>query len=199
MDSQWLKIQLLANPEKTKAGLAAAIGLEPPAVSKILNGTRQIKAQEYIQMREYFGLPNDGAASTSRHYSALRVKPLDDADGFGDGKTPPSDWAIPGQITGSRTQPEKIRIFEVQDSFMEPDFRKGDHVLVDTADRKIEIPGVFIITDGYTNLLRHCECSPKSSDGEIRISARQHGFHAQILKRGDFILIGRVMAKLQML
>ena len=56
MDSQWLNRQFELYPTKTKARLADVLGLEPPAVSKILKGMRQIKAKEYALMRQYFGL-----------------------------------------------------------------------------------------------------------------------------------------------
>jgi plasmid maintenance system antidote protein VapI len=131
MDSQWLKTQFAANPDKSKAGLAAAIGLEPPAVSKILNGTRQIKAQEYLQMREYFGLPVDGLSAVRKTYT---VKAQDGQDGFDDGSAPPSEWSIPSVISSQAAGPNKTnRVFQVRESFMEPEFKRGEHVLVDIA------------------------------------------------------------------
>jgi plasmid maintenance system antidote protein VapI len=197
MDSQWLKTQFAANPDKSKAGLAAAIGLEPPAVSKILNGTRQIKAQEYLQMREYFGLPVDGLSAVRKTYT---VKAQDGQDGFDDGSPPPSEWSIPSVISSQAAGPNKTnRVFQVRESFMEPEFKRGEHVLVDIADRKPSPPGAFIISDGFSNMLRYCEYTPKSGDTEIRISARRNGFQPQTLKPGDFLVIGRVIAKLQMI
>jgi hypothetical protein len=202
MDGQWLKTQFASNPEKTKAGLAAAIGVEPPAVSKILNGSRQIKAQEYILMREYFGLPSDGHDGARRKVVSYSVNLTDGKDGHSleDGATPPAEWTIPANISGPRaaTPGGKNRIFQVRDSLMEPEFSKGEHVLVDTADRKPSPSGVFIVSDGFSNMLRYCEYLPKSSDA-VRISARMEGFQPQVLKAGDFLLIGRVVAKLQMI
>lgn len=197
MDSQWLKTQFSANPDKSKAGLAAAIGLEPPAISKILNGTRQIKAQEYLLMREYFGLPVDGLSAVRKTYT---VKAQDGQDGFDDGSPPPTEWSIPSVIAPH--MPDKdgktTRVFQVRENLMEPEFKRGDHVLVDIADRKPAPPGAFIISDGFSNMLRYCEYAPKSNETEIRISARKNGFQPQVLKPGDFLVIGRVVAKLQM-
>ncbi|MCE7887605.1 MAG: XRE family transcriptional regulator [Alphaproteobacteria bacterium PRO2] len=194
MDSQWLKTQFAANPDKSKAGLAAAIGLEPPAISKILNGTRQIKAQEYLQMREYFGLPVDGHGATRKTYTVKAQ------EGFDDGSPPPAEWAIPSVISSHAAGPNKAnRVFQVRESFMEPEFKRGEHVLVDISDRKPSPPGAFIISDGFNNMLRYCEYTPKSGETEIRISARKDGFQPQILKPGDFIIIGRIIAKLQMI
>src|SRR5262245_42565935 len=163
MDSQWLKTQFASNPGKTKAGLAETIGLEPPAISKILNGTRQIKAQEYILMREYFGLPSDGHASLKKSPATYTIKPLDGDGGFRDGQTPPADWVIPASILSSRTSApaDKIRIFQVRENVMEPDFRNGEYVLVDISDKKPAPPGIFIVSDGFGNMLRQCEYTPK--------------------------------------
>ncbi|HQX26403.1 MAG TPA: hypothetical protein PKX38_00540 [Alphaproteobacteria bacterium] len=198
MDSQWLKTQFAANPDKSKAGLAAAIGLEPPAISKILNGSRQIKAQEYLLMREYFGLPVDGHSAARKTYT---VKVHDGQDGLYDGSAPPAEWAIPSTIAAHAPgeNGKTTRVFQVRENLMEPEFKRGEHVLVDISDRKPSPPGAFIISDGFSNMMRFCEYAPKSNDGEIRISARQNGFQPQVLKPGDFIVIGRVIAKLQMI
>lgn len=198
MDSQWLKTQFANNPDKTKAGLAAAIGLEPPAVSKILNGTRQIKAHEYIQMRGYFGLPVDGDAAIRRTPAANTVG----SKGMDEGPGAPGEWSIPAMVTAAqaaRDTDKNTRMFQVRDAAMEPEFKRGESVLVDMADRVPTPPGVFLVTDGFSSMLRHCEYTPRSNGTEIRISARQNDFQSQVLKAGDFLIIGRVVAKLQML
>lgn len=201
MDGQWLKTQFLSNPGKTKAGLAAAIGLEPPAISKILNGSRQIKAQEYVAMREYFGLPADGQSTLKRKIASYTVMHGGkDGHDLHDRAAPPSDWIIPASILGARSGGNigKTRVFQVHDSHMAPEFQKDDHVLVDVSDRKPNPPGTFIISDGFSNMLRHCEYLAKSADS-IRISAYDGGFQAHTLQAGDFLIIGRVIAKLQMI
>lgn len=201
MDSQWLKTQFQLNPDKTKAGLAVAIGLEPPAVSKILNGTRQIKAQEYILMRHYFGMPVDG------HHA---VKPLNGQNrgigsnekGFAENKAKggTDEWTIPtASFSSLQKESENVRIFQVRDNFMEPVFNKGEYVLVDLADKKISSPGIFIISDGYSHMLRRCEEVKKPSGPEIRISASSSAFQPQTLKNDDILILGRVLARLQML
>lgn len=53
---QWLK-QGLKKPHKTQAGLAAALNVDPSAISKIISGTRQIKAHELPKIAEYIGEP----------------------------------------------------------------------------------------------------------------------------------------------
>ncbi len=202
MDFQWLKTQLMLHPQKTKAELARALGLEPPAVSKILNGTRQIKASEYVAMRRFFGMPVDGASSLQKQAHSYTLLPLDAGGSLAEERDPLlSEWVIPANILSARTQapPDQIRIFQVRENIMEPDFRQGEHVLVDLSDTHPSPPGVFVVTDGFGQMLRQCEFIPRSNPPEIRISASTSGFQAQTLTSEDFEIVGRVIAKLQML
>jgi hypothetical protein len=203
MDSQWLKTQFSVHPDKTKADLAKALGLEAPAISKILGGARQIKAQEYLSMRRFFGLPVDGETAVKPSSSAYTIEPLENNPGLGEEPHRPQDdeWVIPANILNTRTQApqEKIKKFQVRESAMEPDFKQGEHVLVDLTDQNPSPPGVFVVSDGFGYMVRRCEFIPKTNPPEIKISAKSNGFHSQTLKLGDFTIIGRVIAKLQML
>ena len=207
MNSQWLKRQFDCNTDKSKAGLARALSLEPPAISKILNGTRQIKAKEYNLMRQYFGLPIDGERASSLPENSYRLDTYDGSLGNAAGmmetpeNTRENSWIIPAEILSARTQapPNKIKIFSVQESFMEPEYRRGEHVLIDLSDQTPSPPGAFIISDGFGVMLRNCEYVPHSDPAEIRVSACNTSFQTQVLQQGDFEVIGRVIAKLQWL
>ncbi len=201
MDSQWLKIQFDINPDKSKAELARALGLEPPAVSKILNGARQIKAQEYNLMRKFFGLPVDGEHATRPSNDGYRLETLAGGQGLEEDSGHDGSWVIPAEILNQRTQasPNQIKIFKVQDHFMEPEFRRGEHVLVDLSDAKPTPPGNFIISDGFGHMLRACAFAPKSNPPQIKISAMASEFQTQVLEAGDIDIVGRVIAKLQWL
>jgi hypothetical protein len=202
MDSQWLKTQLACNPDKSKADLAKAIGLQASGISKILAGGRQIKAHEYIAMRRFFGLPVDGeaAARASRSSSSYTILPLEEV--FKENQdTVNLEWVIPANILNARTQapPEKIKIFQVRENAMEPDFKQGEYVLVDLSDIKPSPPGVFLVSDGFGNMVRDCAFVAKTNPPAVRISAKKEGFLSQTLKLDDFVIIGRVIAKLMML
>ena len=200
MDAQWLKAQFEHHPDKTKAQLAQALGLEASAVSKILSGSRQIKAPEYVIMRRFFGLPSDGGsgANVSQSYVVGELNKqaqLEENDGA------QSQWIIPAQIIKKHTDTpsEQIKSFQVSDNMMAPDFNKDEHVLVDLSDQCPSPPGTFILSDGFGFLLRHCEFVPHSDPPEITISAVKKTFETQTLSEGKFEIIGRVMAKLQWL
>lgn len=200
MDSRWLKKQFDLNPKKTKAGLARAMGLEPPAVSKILKGTRQIKAQEYAIMRRYFDLPVDGEAAVS---TKPVLKPLAQEAVLQEEDAPPDndDWVIPEKILRQHTKapPDQIKIFTVDEALMEPGFKRGERVLVDLSDQMPSPPGVYIVSDGYSYLTRQCEIVPGSDPVEITLSARDQSFKSQRLKLDELKIIGRVIAKLHWL
>jgi hypothetical protein len=201
MDSQWLKAQLRANPEKSKAELAKALGVVPPAISKILNGTRQIKAQEYISMRIFFGLPTDGDRAVSApaprgsHKKLLTVSLSERHETVTD-----DAWIIPPEILSTRINapPDKIRVFAVNENLMEPDFREGESVLVDISDQMPSPSGVFVISDGYGHMLRHCAIVPGAELASVVVSTNVRSFAPQKLDINDFSIIGRVIAKLQM-
>jgi len=199
MDSQWLKAQFSIHQDKSKTDLAARLGLEPSAISKILSGGRQIKAPEYMIMREFFGMPSDGASAVDRGPHSYTIKPLENsmkesADEAG------QEWIIPSGILSARTSapPDQIRIFTVRETAMEPDFRQGEHVLVDVSDMTPTPPGVFVISDGFGQMIRHCTFVPLKKPPVIQVSAKSKSFEAQILKPDEFTIIGRVIAKLQM-
>lgn len=202
MDSQWLITQFALNPAKTKAGLAQALGLEPPAISKILKGMRQIKAQEYAAMRHYFGLTHDGESATRPHKDSYILTTLGSGESLQDaGPANITEWIIPSNILSGRTKApsDQIKIFEVRENTMEPDFRRGEHVLIDLSDKRPSPPGVFVVSDGFGHLIRQCEFLPGVQPPEIKVSAKDKSFQPQILKSDEFKVVGRIIAKLQLL
>lgn len=198
--SLWLKAQFEAHPSLSKAELAKALKLEPPAISKILNGSRQVKADEYATMRRYFGLPVDGQAATAGGQAAYILDPLHNTQSLQDdnGDAAPQ-WHIPAEIISKRTQatPDKIRVFTIEDNLMEPNFRRDEPVLVDLSQTTPSPPGTFIVSDGFGYMARNCEFLPNSTPPEIKLSASDTSFQPQTLKADDFRIIGRVIAKLQ--
>lgn len=201
MDSEWLKLQFRLHPGRNKAGLAEALGLGAPAVSKILSGGRQIKAAEYIAMRRYFGLPVDGdrAARPAPDHYVLAPLP---AAGMKEKQSPTEDsWTIPARLLKPHTAaaPEQIRIFTVQEADMAPDFMPGEHVLVNMADVMPSPPGVFIVSDGMGHIIRRCEYVPHSNPALVKLSAASGKYDSHTLPLKDAGLVGRLIAKLQWL
>lgn len=202
MDRDWLQAQFRAYPDKSKAGLARALGVEPSAVSKILNGTRQIKAAEYVRMRQFFGLPSDGGR-TADLPNSYRLDPLpglsEKASPQGGMDTAQEAWVMPASLLAARTKapPEQIRIFAIQDQAMMPDYRPGEQVLVDLSDVKPSPPGVFVLSDGVGHIVRQCEIVPNEKPLSVRVRALNSSYESYRLRMEQAGIIGRVIARLQ--
>lgn len=55
MDLDWIR-EGLTRPGKTQRGLAAALGIDPSAVSRLLTGRRRLRADEIVAVAEYLGV-----------------------------------------------------------------------------------------------------------------------------------------------
>ncbi len=204
MDREWLETQFKIHRDKSKADLARALGLEPPAVSKILSGGRQIKAQEYVTMRLFFGMPAEGERAVMP--GAGRSYVLDTLDfAMNEKETPETEsgdsWVIPAHLFEGRTKspPEKIKIFAVQEDAMIPEIYQGEQVLVDLSDKKPSPAGVFVVSDGLGYIIRQCEYVPHSDPPEIKLSARNSKYDSYVTLLEKAEIIGRAIAKLQWL
>lgn len=201
MDSHWLQKQFELNPNSSKADLAKALGLEPPAISKILKGTRQIKAQEYLIMRAFFGHPVDGHAALAPRFSA---NPLSYANTLReqDNGSNAQAWRIPKDIQAVHQSGEpnkRTRIYTIRETTMMPDFKPGERVLIDLDDILPTRVGPFLISDGQGFMVRECVLVARSNPAEISIAAKAKNFLPQTLLLSDVIIIGRVIAKLHTL
>lgn len=197
MDSQWLKTQFDLHPGKSRADLARALALDPPAISKILAGGRQIKAHEYIAMRKFFGLPTDGERAVAA--SSYRLQILSAGMAEKEREDDQEAWIMPAHLLESRTDapPEKIRIFTIRDNSMEPDFMVGAQVLVDLSDTAPSPPGVFILSDGLGHVLRQCDIIPGEMPLQVNVLARNGtAFRLPLAKAA---IVGRVIARLDWL
>lgn len=197
--AEWLKAQFTINKDKAKADLARALGLEPPAISKILNGTRQIKAREYTIMRQFFGLPVDGI---NRANTVMPVKTIGNTQTLMNDNDQDFDWQMPDEFLkmGRKVSPVDVSLgqfgnFCIQDHYMEPHFKSGETILVDLSDKIPSPSGVFVVSDKFSHMVRHCEIIPQSQSSEIKITAYDKGFQTQILRISDFEIVGRVVAR----
>jgi len=188
------------HPDKTKADLARALGLEPPAVSKILSGRRQIKVHEYINMRNFFGLGGSGNDRNIDLYRPIKPVNTDYAPHMQEMQPPESQWLIPSKYknTDSGESRSAVRLFQITDSAMEPRFYKGESVIIDPADRDITHRGTFILTDGHGFFARYCSVSALDDHGkkEVYIEAESVEFEAHSLSVQDIRIMGRIIGKM---
>lgn len=59
MFREWIE-RGLQKPGKSKSGLARALGRDPAQVTRIVNGTREIKIAELVKIAAYIGEPPPG-------------------------------------------------------------------------------------------------------------------------------------------
>jgi len=195
--ADWLKAQFTIHKNKAKADLAKELGLEPPAISKILNGSRQIKAREYMIMRRFFGLPSDGVQSLKHNTNAIKaLPPIKNIMHEPEGND--FDWGPHAIITNQHQKPyaRNLGSFIVTDQHMEPDFKRDESVLVDLSDKIPTPTGIFVVSDKFSYMVRRCEIVPHSNPPKVIITALEANFQSQTLKLKDFEIIGRVIAKL---
>ncbi len=183
MDAQWLATQFRINPDKKQADLARALELTPPAISKILTGARQIKAKEYIVMRQFFGLPADSTPALSV-VPANTVHPAHRLE----------ERSYPFSVISPFSGPEKIRIFRIAERQAETDFRTGESVLIDTTDTNPSPGGYFLVLDGgHSYMIRHCENIPRSHPPEMQISTDTR--ETRRVKLQQVRVLGRIIGK----
>jgi SOS-response transcriptional repressor LexA len=74
MYRKWL-IEGLANTDKSQRGLAAALGLDPTAISRMKQGTRKIQADELPVIAKYLGISIPPA---DRHSTTIMGETVED-------------------------------------------------------------------------------------------------------------------------
>jgi hypothetical protein len=198
MNAEWLRKKFEEYPHKTKAGLARAIGLEPPAISKILANTRQVKAQEYISMCSYFDA-GDHFQQVGESDTFLNQK----QQGFSDkDRIQDAQWDMPESLSRRQTSSElsvqHTIVFQVQEKAMEPDYQEDAYIAVDLSRTTPSPSGIFLVSDGYGRMIRHCEKIDIDGEVHIRISAIADGFTAQTLKLNEFTVLGQVIGKIEL-
>ena len=201
MNSQWLNALFKNHPNKTKKSLADFLSMEPPAISKMLNGTRQIKAEEYVAMRAFFGMSNDGEHAVSVPVRLTTISRDLHHSSFAEGESGNRNqlWGSPTNIAqeNSAVIYKSTMVIENPDDYMAPDFEIGDQILVNLDDRKTSDPGVFVVSDGVNYMVRQCELVTSAALLQIQISGKKEGFLPQALEIDEINIIGRVIGKVQ--
>ncbi|PZP53484.1 MAG: hypothetical protein DI586_11005 [Micavibrio aeruginosavorus] len=181
MDAKWLNDQFDKNPEKSKGDLSDVLGIQASGISKMLAGTRQIKAKEYMLMRKFFDMPGTGDAVIRKSGSIQSSSALRAED--------PSrqSWT---------TQTPFYDVVEVIDSAMVPDFLPGERVLIDGSGKLEDRPGIFAIKHQGKTMIRIAE---KISASSIKLSSISKPSEAETISTIKLKILGRVIAKLNWL
>jgi phage repressor protein C with HTH and peptisase S24 domain len=108
-----------------------------------------------------------------------------------------NEWRIPRDlIRGQTTAPEKkLVIGQIYGDSMEPKFRAGEKVLIDTSDCVPSPPGVFFVWDGLGLVCKHVEVVPYSDPPTVRLTSENVQYEAYSFDLDQVIIQGRVIGK----
>lgn len=83
------------------------------------------------------------------------------------------NWVMPrelfAQVAPAGT--EGLKIVSVRGDSMMPRFRPGQRVMVDTADKLPSPPGVFLVWDGFSLVIKQVEVIPFSEPPRVRLTS----------------------------
>lgn len=143
---EWIKEALERDPSKSRAGIAAALGVDRSAVTRLLSGERQLKLHEAEKIADYLGAPRPlGLTDRERDFAhpaaakAGGARRAEDAPiyravaGRGGVWTimrdeEPIDWRARAPHFEQAT---KVFGFYAPDDSMAPRFKSGETVWVD--------------------------------------------------------------------
>lgn len=213
MDTDDLKREL-AKPGRSQAALARFLGFGNDAspVNKMVNGKRQIKASElskitaYLQATAMGGDESRGEDDLDRP-KAMTVEAaptvlvpeydvrLSAGPGFYvDHETIRRAWPLPRFLVVDHLglNPGRITMQEVIGDSMEPTLSSGDYVLIDLADTRTGLPGVFAIWDGDALVCKRLERVPGEEPETLRLRSDNplHGEYRVLAERVN--VVGRV-------
>ena len=104
-------------------------------------------------------------------------------------------WSLPlGWVRHAlKSKPTALRIVSVDGDAMEPAFRSGDHLLIDTDRRAPSPPGVFVIFDGVGLIARSLEFLPNNDPPVVLIRSPGDLVRDVEVPLNDIQIIGRAV------
>jgi phage repressor protein C with HTH and peptisase S24 domain len=129
---------------------------------------------------------------------SVQVKLLPTWAGLGAGGTGDDD---PGLVSFSRdlverelrAPPDALLAMIAEGNSMEPDFRGGDQILVDTRRKTLAQPGAFCLWDGDGHVIKYLEKVPDSEPPRVRVVSANGIYEARERLLDEINLVGRVV------
>jgi phage repressor protein C with HTH and peptisase S24 domain len=106
-------------------------------------------------------------------------------------------WSIPATVVRYHTSaPEAaLKIIRIVGDSMEPDYRAGERVMVDTADRLPSPSGVFAVWDGFSEIVKRLELVPYSDPPLVKVMSVNPAYAPRELRLDEMVIHGRVIGK----
>lgn len=111
-----------------------------------------------------------------------------------DRETTRRTWTLPRWLLQDHLNVplDRVTIQEVVGDSMSPTLESGDYVLIDLADKRIGLPGIFAVWDGDALVCKRIERIPGEDPAEVRIKSDNphHGEYRVLADRVS--IVGRV-------
>jgi phage repressor protein C with HTH and peptisase S24 domain len=92
-----------------------------------------------------------------------------------------------------RAPPSSLLAMIAEGNSMEPDFRGGDQILVDTRRKSLAQPGAFCLWDGDGHVIKYLEKVPDSDPAKVRVVSANGIYEPRERLLEEIHLIGRVI------
>jgi phage repressor protein C with HTH and peptisase S24 domain len=92
-----------------------------------------------------------------------------------------------------RARPETLLAMMAEGNSMEPDFRGGDQILVDTRRTSLAQPGAFCLWDGDGHVIKYLERVPDSEPPRVRVVSANGIYEPRERLLDEINLVGRVV------
>lgn len=207
MEPEALK-RALQMPGRSQTALAKRLGLDQSAVNRMTRkGGRQIKLHELPVIEAYLaetesGIEPDLPTETDVRADLDGVIMLPEYDvrlsagpGFiVDQETTRREWPYPRFLIVDTLgiTPAKATVQEVIGDSMEPTLSSGDYVVIDMADARIGLPGIFAIWDGDALVCKRVERIPGSEPRRVMLRSDNPLHGAYEVDEDHVRVIGRV-------
>ncbi len=130
--------------------------------------------------------------------ASVSIKLLPTWAGMGTGGTGDDD---PGVVSFSRdlverelrANPDNLLAMQAEGNSMEPDFRGGDQILVDTRRTSLAQPGAFCLFEDDGHVIKYLERVPESEPPRVRVVSLNPLYEPRERLLDDIRLIGRVI------
>jgi phage repressor protein C with HTH and peptisase S24 domain len=208
--AQWLKAErAIRNWSTTEVakqarGLAIEAGeqiaLTQQSISNFEQGTAKRIPAWLRYVREAFENSEDQVEAdlSIKHDDGIMIRRLPTFVGLGSGGTGDGDE---GRISFSRdlienelrAPPDKLLAMVAEGNSMEPEFRGGDQILVDTRRRSLAQPGAFCLWDGDGHVIKYLERVPDSEPVRVRVVSANDIYEPRERLLDEIGLIGRVI------
>jgi SOS-response transcriptional repressor LexA len=166
IDAEWIRDRLQATG-KTQRALAQALELDPSAVSRLLDGSRQLKAHEIPRVVEFFqggSVTPEGSVRGGSRAENEGAKPLRNKEGFSGRPADPSERhrATPGPRPRAKPSPELPVLGPLVAD------RGGLYVLErGVAERRPSPPQLTGVPSAYALFVPDDQLAPRYRAGEV--------------------------------